>query len=89
MAVVLCLSIRFLNLFLKHVVDAQIGSDISEAISLAIATVVCFSVTARIFRSMPDRMGDWEREWCRDLYAAGGALFGMTLVWLKFTAASG
>jgi hypothetical protein len=73
----------FLNLFLKHVVDAQIGSDISEAISLAIATVVCFSVTARIFRSMPDRMGDWEREWCRDLYAAGGALFGMTLVWLK------
>ena len=56
---------------------------ISEAISLAIATLVCFSVSARIFRPMPDRIGDWEREWCRDLYAAAGALFAMTLVWLK------
>ena len=32
---------------------------------------------------MPDRLGDWEREWCRDLYTAAGALFAMTLVWLK------
>ncbi len=76
-------TLGFWNLFLDHVVTAQIGSDISEAISLAIAIVVCFSVSARIFRSMPGRMSDWEREWCRDLYAAGGALFGMTLVWLK------
>ena len=22
------------------------------------------------FRPMPDRIGDWEREWCRDLYTA-------------------
>ena len=57
---------------------------ISEAISLAIATVVCFSVSARIFRPMPDDcIGDWEREWCRDLYAGAGALFAMTLAWLE------
>jgi uncharacterized membrane protein len=73
----------FANLFWYHVVNARIGSDISEAISLAIATVVCFSVTARLFRSMPDCIGDWEREWCRDLYAAEGALFSMTLAWLE------
>ncbi len=54
-----------------------------EAISLAIATLVCFSVSARIFRTMPERIGDWEREWCRDIYAGAGALFAMMLVWLK------
>jgi len=71
------------NLFWAHVVDAQIGSNISESISLAIATAVCFSVSARIFGSMPDRIGDREREWCRDLYTAAGTLFAMTLVWLR------
>ncbi len=55
----------------------------SSAIPLAIATVVCWSVSARVFRSIPDRIGDWEREWCRDLYAAAGSLFAMLLMWLK------
>ncbi len=73
----------FWNLFWYYVVDAHLGSPISEAISLAIATVVCFSVSARIFRPMPDCIGDWEREWCRDLYAGAGALFAMTLAWLE------
>ena len=73
----------FWNLFWVHVLDAQIGSSISEAISLAIATVTCCTVSARIFRPLPDRMDDWEREWCRDLYAGAGCLFAMTLVWLK------
>ena len=54
-----------------------------EAISLAIAILVCFSVSARIFRSMPERIGDWEREWGRDIYAGAGAVFAMMLVWLK------
>ena len=54
-----------------------------EPLSLALATAVCCSVSARVFRSLPDRIGDWEREWCRDLYAASAALFAMTLVWLK------
>jgi uncharacterized membrane protein len=54
-----------------------------EAIPLTIASVVCWSISARIFRSMPDRIGDQEREWCRDLYTAAGALFAMTLAWLK------
>ena len=71
------------NIFWDHVVNAQIGSNVSEAISLAIATVVCCSLSARVFLPMPERMDDYEREWCRDLYAASGALFAMTLVWLK------
>ena len=71
------------NVFWVHVVDAHIGSNVSEALSLGIATVVCWSVSARVFRAIPDRIGDWEREWCRDLYAAAGGLFAMTLVWLK------
>jgi uncharacterized membrane protein len=73
----------FCNLFWVHVLDAQIGSPISEAISLSIATVTCCTVSARIFRPLPDRMDDWEREWSRDLYAGAGCLFAMTLVWLK------
>jgi hypothetical protein len=71
------------NMFWVHVVDAQIGSNVSEAISLGIATAVCWSVSTRVFRAIPDRIGEWEREWCRDLYAAAGALFAMTLVWLR------
>jgi uncharacterized membrane protein len=66
-----------------YVVDAQIGGDIPQTISLAIATVVCCSVSARVFRPMLDRVGDGEREWCRDLYTAAGVLFAMTLAWLK------
>jgi uncharacterized membrane protein len=55
----------------------------AEAIPLAIATAVCWSVCARVFRPIPDRIGDWEREWCRDLYAVSGSLFAMVLLWLK------
>jgi uncharacterized membrane protein len=73
------------SIFWKHVVDAQIGSDISEALSLGVATLVCWSLSARVFRPMPERIEDYEREWCRDLYTAAGALFAMTLVWLKLT----
>ena len=54
-----------------------------EAGPVAVAMVACWSMSARIFRPMPDRIGDREREWCRDLYAAAGTLFAMTLVWLK------
>ena len=49
-----------------HVAGAHIGSNRSEAISLAIATLVCVSVSARIFRTMPKHIDDWEREWCRE-----------------------
>jgi uncharacterized membrane protein len=73
----------FWNLFWEHVMDAQIGSNVSQSISVAIAAVVCCSVSARVFRPMPDRVGDWEREWCRDLYAGAGVLFAMTLAWLR------
>jgi hypothetical protein len=73
----------FWNLFWVHVANAQIGGSISESISLAIAIVVCWSLSARVFRPMPDRIGDWEREWCRDSYAGAGVLFAMTLAWLR------
>lgn len=76
-------ALGFWNLFWNHVVEAQIGSAPAEAISLAAATAVCWAVSARVFRPLPDRIGDWEREWCRDLYAGAGALFVMTLAWLK------
>jgi hypothetical protein len=71
------------DIFWEHVLQTQIGSNLSEAISLGIAVVVCASVSARVFRPMPARIDDDERAWCRDLYAAAGVLFGMTLVWLK------
>ncbi len=54
-----------------------------EAGPVAVAMVACWSMSARLFRPMPDGIGDREREWCRDLYAAAATLFAMTLVWLK------
>ncbi len=74
------------NIFWNRVVDAQIGSINAQAISLGIATLVCFTLSARLFRAMPDRIGDWERGWTRDLNAAAGVLFAMTLAWLKLPA---
>jgi hypothetical protein len=71
------------DIFWDYVINAQIGANIPEAISLGIAVVVCGSISARVFLPMPARMEDFEREWCRDLFAAAGALFAMTLVWLK------
>ena len=44
------------DIFWEHVVQAQIGSANSEAISLGIAAVVCGSVSARVFRPMPGRI---------------------------------
>jgi hypothetical protein len=71
------------DLFWNHVVNAQLGADPSETISLGVAAAVCWSVSARLFRTMPARIGDGERGWCRDLYASVGALFVMTLLWLR------
>lgn len=71
------------NIFWLHVVQAQIGSSVSEAVSLGVATAVCWAVSARVSRSLPERIAELEREWCRDLYAAAGAVFAMTLAWLK------
>jgi hypothetical protein len=76
------------DIFWDYVINAQIGANIPEAISLGIAVVGCGSISARVFRPMPERMEDFEREWCRDLFAAAGALFAMTLVWLKLPPAS-
>jgi uncharacterized membrane protein len=73
------------DLFSRHVVNAQIGSSPTESISQALATAVCASVSVRLFRSMPARIDDWEREWCRDLYAASAALCAMTLAWLRLS----
>ena len=74
---------RWLSYFVSAAGFCNMFWDFSQAIPLAIATVVCCSVSARVFRPMPDRIGDPEREWCRDLYAAAGALFAMALAWLK------
>jgi uncharacterized membrane protein len=74
---------RWLSYFVSAAGFLNMFVDFPKAIPLAIATLVCFSMSARLFRAMSDRIGDWEREWCRDLYAAAGAVFAMTLVWLK------
>jgi len=74
---------RWLSYFVSAAGFWNMLWDLSQAIPLAIATVVCCSVCGRVFRPMPERIGDREREWCRDLFAAAGALFAMVLVWLK------
>lgn len=71
------------GLFWRDVVEAQIGSTAAESVSLAVAAAVCASLSVRLFRSAPASIGDEEREWCRDLYAASAAMFAMTLVFLR------
>ena len=71
------------DLFWRHVANARFGSQAAESLSLGIAAVVCLSVSVQLFRKMVARISDWERDWCRDLYAAFGAMFAMTLTWLR------
>jgi hypothetical protein len=76
----------FFNLIYLHVVLARRDSPVAEPISLAIATILCFAVSARLFRSLPDRIPDEERSWTRDGNAAAATLFILTLAWLKLPA---
>ncbi len=74
---------RWLSYFVSTAGFCSMWWDLSDAIPLSIATAVCLSVSARLFRPMPGRIEDHEREWCRDLYAAGSVLLAMALMWLK------
>lgn len=65
-----------------QVIQAHKGSPISEPVSLGIAAAICCALSWRVFSPMPDRIGDWERGWCRDLYAGAATLFASTLAWL-------
>ena len=76
----------FFNLFYLHVILAHKDSPAAEPVSLAIATVLCYAISARLFRTIPDRIPDVERSWTRDLNAAAATLFILTLAWLKLPA---
>jgi len=76
-------TLGFLHIFWLDVVGAQKGSPLAQPVSLAIATVLCCGMGWRMFRAMPGRVDDVERGWCRDLYAAAGTLFALTLAWLE------
>ncbi|HLX46211.1 MAG TPA: DUF2339 domain-containing protein [Bryobacteraceae bacterium] len=76
----------FFNLLYLHVILAHKDSPVAEPISLAIATILCYAISARLFRSIPDRIPDIERSWTRDANAAAATLFILTLAWLKLPA---
>jgi uncharacterized membrane protein len=71
---------------LVNVVGAHKGSPASEPLSLGIATLLCYGLSGRVFRTMPERIDEAERGWCRDLYAAAGTVFALTLAWLLLPA---
>lgn len=79
-------AVGFFNLLAFHVVSAQKGSPAAEPISLGIAALLCYGLTGRLFREMPNRIGDQERRLIRDLNVAAGTLFVMTLAWLELAA---
>ncbi len=68
----------FLNLFYFHVVLAHKGS----AWSLGGAALVCFALSARLFPKVPALISESARGWSRDLNAAAGTLFALTLAWV-------
>jgi hypothetical protein len=74
------------NLFYSHVFLAHKGSPAAQPISLGIAALLCYGLSGRLFKPMPDRIPDEERAWTRDLNAAAGTLFVMTVGWLELPA---
>jgi hypothetical protein len=76
----------FLNLLYLHVFLAHKGSPAVESISLGVAALLCYGISGRLFREIPDRIPEAERSWARDLNAAAGTLFILTVAWLKLPA---
>ena len=76
----------FFNLFYLHVLQARKGSSMAEPISLSIAALLCYAMSARLFREMPDRIPEQERFWTRDGNATAGTLFILTVAWLTLPA---
>ncbi|HTR39359.1 MAG TPA: DUF2339 domain-containing protein [Bryobacteraceae bacterium] len=76
-------TLGFLNMFWLHVVGVHKGSPPAAAVSLGVVTVLCCAMSWRVFRTLPGHLEDVERGWCRDLYAAAGTLFALTLAWLE------
>ena len=68
----------FLNLFYFHVVLAHKGS----AWSLGAAALICFATSARLFPAIRAEILEKERGWSRDLNAAAGTLFALSLAWV-------
>ena len=80
------LAAGFLNVASFHVIEAHKGSTPAEPISLAIAVLLSFALSARVFHSIPKQIPEQERTWCRDASATAGTLFALTLVWLELPA---
>ncbi len=70
--------IGFSRLFYLNVMQAQKDAARAEWLSLALAILICYAVSARLLR-----VNDRERGWCRDLNAAAGTLFLLTLAWVE------
>ena len=70
------------HVFYFHVLLVNKGSLRSEWICLAAAALICCSLSARVFRTMPDRVPEQERAAVRDLNAFAGTLFVLTFAWL-------
>jgi uncharacterized membrane protein len=77
----------FLRLLYFDVILVHKGGSNAEAISLAVATLVCAAMSTRLFRIAPDRIAPQEREWARDVNCGAATLFVMTLAWLELPAA--
>ena len=70
----------FSHLFYFHVMQAEKGAAQAEWLSLTLAALICYAVSARLLRVRDRRP---ERGWCRDLNAAAGTLFVLTLAWVE------
>ena len=68
----------FLNLFYFHVVLVHKGS----AWSLGGAALICLALSLRLFPGVKALISEEARGWSRDLNAAAGTLFTLTLAWV-------
>ena len=70
--------IGFSHLFYVHVMQAEKNAAQAEWLSLTLAALICYALSARLLRA-----DDQEQGWCRDLNAAAGTLFVLTLTWVE------
>lgn len=80
-------TIAFLRLFYFNILLAHRGGPPAQAVSLGLAALACYAMSARVFQPAPDRIPSTEREWYRDLNCAAATSFLLALAWIELPAA--
>jgi predicted membrane protein DUF2339 len=76
------LSLGILRLLMSNVFEVHKDAPVAARISLVGAALLCYAITARVFRSKSREISGREFEWVRDGNSFAGTTFLLTVTWV-------